>query len=214
MTGTGSTSAFQWQMSNVVAGTNGSHGFTFVGLTGTCNSVGQWRGLASYGNGGAGFYASALAQIRLSDSFFGSDQTHEVYIQNSCGTSYSHLLTNVATELSTTGAGFEYDSTNASGLVCTNCSGVGHYDSGFVWAGSGNLQLVGGLFNINGAGASPGNNFGINIIGGTASVIGVTAISNNGTGIVVTSGASACAVIGNHSSVSLGISCTAYPGNY
>ena len=68
----------QWQLDRIFSVKNGAAGFAVEAVLAGGNSLGQWKGLSTFANGGYGiaFFGSTGAPtpcIRLSDSFFGGD---------------------------------------------------------------------------------------------------------------------------------------------
>lgn len=113
----------QWQLDRVFSANNGGAGFSVQAVLPGGNSLGQWKGLSTFGNGshGIAFFGSAeypLPCIRLSDSFFGGDGNHEVYV-NSYSIGGQSLFTNIFVEAAN-GSGFEFTE-NAGYVSLLNC---------------------------------------------------------------------------------------------
>jgi hypothetical protein len=218
LVGTASTS-IQWQLLDILSEGNTSDGFhiTAAGTT----PVGQWRGLATNGNGGYGFYSSGVAALRLSDSFFGGDCSssgHEVYI-SSGDASHSHVLTNVYTEGSITGAGFYIDAGSAPSVSLVNCVASSNFLSGLVNNSGKNVSISGGSFLANGTGAVGGNTYGILnfAASSTMSLTGVQALTagSQTTGIVAGTGTGQISIVACNASLSIAALVPNYQaGNY
>jgi hypothetical protein len=207
-----SASSLQWQTKDIISQFNGSNGFTVIG---SGQSAGNWQGLASFDNGGVGFAASGVAALRLQNSFFGSDHGDEVSITGGA-TNYTHNLTNVYTELSSTGYGFEFTGATA-GVSCSNCSAVGNHLSGALVNQSGsNVTFAGGSFEDNGLGNVAGNTYGLYCIAGTMSAVGIIApaTGNQALGVVSTSGCTSSAVVASRAAVNQAASFTYAAGNF
>jgi hypothetical protein len=138
-----------------LAGLNGGDGFHIAPTLNSPNgnSCGQWRGLSTVQNSGYGIYLNNLAQIRLSDSFFGGDTLGEVYVLGGGNSTYSHSFTHVATELAgsgTSGFGWWFDPTSTCPVEMVNCTAIGHHSYGLFWnCPSYTLSVVGGSYTGN-----------------------------------------------------------------
>jgi hypothetical protein len=191
--------ALQWDLLNCLAQTNGNIGFAIIGLGST--AVGQYRGLSTYQNTSYGFYASGVAALRVSDCFFGSDGLSEVVVTLCTNVDYGHLFTNVYTEVSAAGAGFDFINTNSSPVALVNCGAVFNYLSGVLWNSPNTLVVNGGCYDNNGFGSVSGNLYGIYAINGNASITGANVYLNQTFNVVATSGATSISIIGCHTGV-------------
>jgi hypothetical protein len=113
----------QWQLDRIFSVNNGGAGFSVQAVLPGGNSLGQWKGLSTFGNGsyGIGFFGTATFPtpcIRLSDSFFGGDGGHEVYV-DSYSSGGQSLFTNVFVEAAN-GSGFVFTE-NAGYVSLINC---------------------------------------------------------------------------------------------
>jgi hypothetical protein len=197
-----SGNALQWQLFDIFAGSNASDGI-HINASGTGSgavSTGQYRALATFNNGGYGVYLNGLAQIRMSDSFFGSDKLSEVYVAGSTNTQYAHVFTNVSVESSQTGYGFNFQNTNKSPVSLVNCDATNNNLAGAFFYQQ-NVTVTGGEFQNNGAG---GNSYGLYAYSsGNLSSINVNAAQggNQTFGFVSGGGVSVQNTIGSHGNI-------------
>jgi hypothetical protein len=209
----------QWQLFNLFAALNGAHGFEVTSdaaLPGS--SMGQWRGLSSFGNqlAGIAFFGSAghgIYSIRLSDSFFGGDclqaEFAEVYLDTwNAGTNYPHVLSNVFTEASTNGTpGFLFTANNQD-IQLQGCNAINNAGAGVQSTAVGNLQIMGGGYNGNGLN-------GIRSCAGTISIVGAEAYGNGGDVNINLTGVTAGAIQATKAACSIGAPVTVtQTGNY
>ena len=93
-TSDGYTISGKWNITNANSESNGGHGYV---ATGSYDS-GTMSGLASFGNGGSGFYCDTMPNLRLQSCFFGDEHDSAVYIINNNAAGKYNQLTCVGTE--------------------------------------------------------------------------------------------------------------------
>ena len=163
----------QWQLDRIFSVKNGAAGFAVEAVLAGGNSLGQWKGLSTFGNGGYGiaFFGSAAAPtpcIRLSDSFFGGDGKDEVYV-DSYSTGGQSVFTNVFVEAAGQN-GFVF--TETSGFVSLiNCTASRDNLHGLVSAAP-FISIQGGGFYGHAAGC------GVFVPAGRAALSGVQCSAN------------------------------------
>lgn len=200
MTNSGSNGTLQWELMNILSQENVGNGF-FVNVTaGPSNiTLGNWTNVTTFANSGhgasfTGLLSCPIDDIRICDSFFGSDGNHAVSIQNSYGG--QHIILDsffelagqmptgpgLATAASGVGSGIFVDATVndilISGCKINDCSNSGIN----INAAEGNI--VGCRITQNGSGGHSGDQNGIWLQAGRAVVSGnrignVTGGANN-----------------------------------
>jgi hypothetical protein len=224
MIDTGGANAMQWAMDTMLSENNNGKGYNIDdgnhGVPVECHT-----NILAFNNGDIGYSAHGVANIRMNGGFFGNDVNHEVFVSGVANSAYSHIFTNVATELAgqpgvvfgggpsvVQSSGFFTDSTLGCDVCLVNCSAVASTLSGVIHnATNKNIQIHGGFYNGNGTSAVSANNFGINILTGSASCLGVRASGNNSTGIVMTGGGVNLTAVGCNSTIT---GATYAAGNY
>jgi hypothetical protein len=177
----------QWQLENIFCALNGGSGFLCTAALATGNSLGQYKGLSTYSNKNYGIaFLGKVYDIRLSDSFFGSDGSNEIYVANE-NTGGHNTFTHVMTEdPGGASAWFFAESSYSNGLVgCSNGVGKPH---GFVNSAPFLSMLGGGCWGASG--------YGLLMLAGRATVMGGR-FTNNAIGIGCGPGAVGITAIGN-----------------
>jgi hypothetical protein len=164
----------QWQLDRIFSVNNGGVGFAVQAVLPGGNSLGQWKGLSTFGNGsyGIAFFGSASAPtlcVRLSDSFFGGDGNHEVYV-DSYSTGGQSVFTNVFVEAARS-SGFVFTE-NAGYLSLINCTASRNSEHGLI-SSAPFISVQGGGFYGHASGC------GILVLAGKASICGVQCSGNN-----------------------------------
>jgi hypothetical protein len=182
----------QWQLDRIFSAKNGAAGFAVQAVLPGGNSLGQWKGLSSFGNGsyGIGFFGSAAAPtpcVRLSDSFFGGDGNHEVYV-DSYSSGGQSVFTNVFVEAAN-GNGFVFTE-NAGYVSLVNCTASHDTAHGLV-SSAPFINIQGGGFYGHASGC------GILVLAGKASCSGVQC-SGNSVGLRAGAGCTNLSYFGNY----------------
>lgn len=182
----------QWQLDRIFSAKNGATGFAVQAVLPGGNSLGQWKGLSSFGNGsyGIAFFGSTAAPtlcVRLSDSFFGGDGDHEVYV-DSYSTGGQSVFTNVFVEAAN-GNGFVFTE-NAGYVSLINCTASRDSAHGLV-SSAPFINIQGGGFYGHASGC------GILVLAGKASVSGVQC-SGNSVGLKAGAGCTNLSYVGNY----------------
>ena len=164
----------QWQLDRIFSVNNGAVGFAVQAVLAGGNSLGQWKGLSTFGNGsyGIAFFGSADAPtlcVRLSDSFFGGDGNHEVYV-DSYSTGGQSVFTNVFVEAARS-SGFVFTE-NAGYVSLINCTASRDKEHGLI-SSAPFISVQGGGFYGHAFGC------GILVLAGKASICGVQCSGNN-----------------------------------
>ena len=172
-TGNGIEVVGQWQLDRIFSAVNGGCGFEVSPALPGGNSLGQWKGLSTYGNAShglalKGFPGQGCYCMRLSDSFFGGDGGYEVFI-DSHSTGNTTVLTNVFVEAGRLG-GFLFTE-DAGWISMLNCVASCNGNNG-ISSSAPFLSIQGGGFHGHTTG------YGILIVAGRASVQGVNAQLN------------------------------------
>jgi len=184
--------AGQWQLDRIFSAKNGGSGFAVQAVLPGGNSLGQWKGLSTFANGGhgIGFFGSDAAPtpcIRLSDSFFGGDGNDEVYV-DSYSTGGQSVFTNVFVEAAS-GHGFVFTK-NAGYVSLINCTASRDNAHGVV-SSAPFINIQGGGFYGHASGC------GIVVLAGKASVAGVQC-SGNSIGLKAGNGCTNLSYVGNY----------------
>lgn len=147
MTNSGSNGTLQWELMNILSQENVGNGF-FVNVTAGPSqaTLGNWTNVTTFANSGhgasfTGLLSCPIDDIRICDSFFGSDGNHAINIQNSYGGQHIILDTfmelagqmptgpGLATAASGVGSGIFVDATVndilISGCKINDCSNSG-----------------------------------------------------------------------------------------
>ena len=182
----------QWQLDRIFSAKNGAAGFAVQAVLPGGNSLGQWRGLSTFGNGsyGIGFFGSTDAPtpcIRLSDSFFGGDGSHEIYVDSYSAGGQS-VFTNVFVEAAN-GNGLMFTE-NAGYISLINCTASHDSAHGLV-SSAPFINIQGGGFYGHADGC------GILVLAGKASVSGVQC-SGNAIGLKAGTGCTNLTYVGNY----------------
>jgi hypothetical protein len=182
----------QWQLDRIFSVNNGAAGFAVQAALSGGNSLGQWKGLSTFGNGsyGIGFFGTSSAPtfcIRLSDSFFGGDGSHEVYV-DSYSTGGQSVFTNVFVEAAD-GSGFVFTE-NAGYVSLINCAASRDNANGLVTSAP-FISVQGGGFYGHASGC------GILILAGKASISGVQC-SGNSVGLKICDSCTNVSYVGNY----------------
>lgn len=176
-----------WQLENIFSAINGGAGFLCTAQEPDGNALGQYKGLSTYGNRGHGIaFLGKVLEIRLMDSFFGSDGDVEVYVGND-NMGGHNSFTHVMTEDSGGTAGWVFtESSSSNGLAACSCRGGNPH--GIVNSAPYFSMVGGGCYNA--------KEYGILNLAGRVSVIG-SRLTNNKTGIGCAIGTKGITAIGN-----------------